>query len=85
MMDHAPQRLRLPAGLLLAAAGALLVGACWQLSYALAPAWAVVLGRLDAFELRLAWRGLPQEPFWIMLAAGLLTWPGRCWLLVRRP
>jgi hypothetical protein len=85
MLDHAPQRLRLPAGLLLAAAGALLVGACWQFSYALAPAWAVVLGRLDAFELRLAWRGLPQEPFWLMLAAGLLAWPGRCWLLVRRP
>ena len=85
MLDHAPQRLRLPAGLLLAAAGALLVGACWPLSYRLASAWAVALGRLDAFELRLAWRGLPQEPFWLMMTAGLLTWPGRCWLLVRRP
>lgn len=84
MLDHAPQRLRLPAGLLLAATGALLVGACWQFSYEMAPAWAVALGRLDAFELRLVWGGLPQEPFWIMLTAGLLAWPGRCWLLGRR-
>ncbi len=85
MLGHAPRRLRLSAGVLLAAAGALLIAASWRLSYRLMPPWTVVLGRMESLELRFVWQGLPQEPFWIMLAAGLLAWPGRCWLLDRRP